>query len=306
MRRKSAYAICFLLTFTGSALAVKTMGYVPYQTIGKNNLPVLFGHSFTNEYNPSFISEFDPLRYAQILAEAAKLGCRGGDGLSTQTNNPQAVLSCFQYNNGEDEKSSIIYEKIKNGITSITFKDSHLCMASYVGNKKWVTAGHCFLETEEPYEDYKILLDKPYALKVTNCKSPNCDVALVEAIGGEPPEFTPAPLDSDLKSISDQTSLFVPGVEIGTKIPGNSIRGVSQVVMWSKIKNSCIPYEVKRGCIAYTCSTLIGFSGSPVYSVNTEQPKLIGVHSGVELGGSCTNHTVNLAVTSDTFAGMLK
>lgn len=307
MKKKKWLLIPFLLlAFTGSAVAIVTLGYVPYKTIGKNNMPVLFGHIFTNEYNPSIVSEFDPQRYSQILSEAAKLGCRGGDGLSTQTSKPQAVLSCFQRNNGEDKESTIIYNRIKDRITSITFKDNHLCMASYVGGEKWVTAGHCFLGNQAPYENHKILLDKPYSIKVIKCNAPNCDIALVEAIGGKFSGKLPVQLDSDLTSISDKTPLFMPGIEIGTKIPGGNIQGVPQVVMWSKIKNACIPYEVKRGCIAYTCSTLTGFSGAPVYSVDADNPKLVGVHSGVELDGSCAKSTVNLAVTSDIFAGMLK
>ncbi|WP_338473754.1 trypsin-like serine protease [Pseudomonas sp. MS646] len=306
MRKQSVYTACLLLAFTGSTLAIMKIAYVPYKTMGKNNLPVLFGHTFTNEYNPSASTKFDPQKYTQIIAEATQLGCRGGDGLSTQTNKPHAVLSCFQKNNGEDKKTTIIYNKLKDGITSITFDSSHFCMASYAGNGKWVTAGHCFSGKTEPYENYKILLDKAYSIKVTNCGPLNCDIATVEAIGSKLSETPPAPIIGDLSSVSEETPLFIPGIEIGTKIPGNNLQGVSQVVMWSKIKNACIPYEVKHGCIAYTCSTLTGFSGSPVYSISADYPKLVGVHSGVELGGSCTNHTVNLAVTTDIFAGMLK
>ncbi|MBY8945172.1 trypsin-like serine protease [Pseudomonas sp. SH10-3B] len=280
--------------------------YTIQETVGKDNLAVLDGHVFKNAYNPLIKSSLTPEYYAEVLREAVRIGCRGGDAFSTNTVSADAVLNCFQRNNGEDKSGEAIYNSLKGKVTSITYNGMHFCMASYVGKLKWVTAAHCFLGKASPYDNYKILLDRPYDIKVTVCDKKNCDVALVEPSGMEGFDEGYTPLNTSLATISSKTQLFVPGVEINTPIPGNNIDGVSEVIMWSKIKNACIPYEVRSGCIAYTCSTLTGFSGAPVYAVKNNSVSLVGVHSGGGLGGECAAMEMNTAVTSDILAEILK
>jgi hypothetical protein len=113
-------------------------------------------------------------------------------------------------------------------------------------------------------------------------------------------------MDFALTTISSTTTLFIPGIEVGTAIPEKNIDGAGKKMMWSKIQNACIPYEVKHGCISYTCSTLKGFSGAPVFSVRGAEIRLIGVHAGGQVGGSCENNGINSAVTSDIFKRMVE
>lgn len=306
MRKQWLLIPVLMIAAFGTAFAMLRLNYTVQETVGKDNLAVLEGHVFKNAYNPSVKSMLTPEYYAAVLKEAVRVGCRGGDASSMYTTNAQAVLNCFQRNNGEDKEGGGIYNSLKGRITSITYDGRHFCMASYAGKSRWVTAAHCFLGRTPPYESYKILLDKPYGIKVTVCDRDNCDVALVEPLGGKSFDADFTPLDTSLTTISSKTQLFVPGIEINALVPGNNIDGVSEVIMWSKIRNACIPYEVRNGCIAYTCSTLTGFSGAPVYAVKNNTVSLVGVHSGGELGGECSAMEMNTAVTSDVFAEILK
>jgi hypothetical protein len=293
-----------ILAITSASQAVTNRYPTTEQTEGSGTLVILDGHQFRNEYNPKLGSKLSGGYYDSIIAESKKIGCRGGDSIAEIVGGPSIVLNCFQRNNGEDIPSDKLYKLLKGKITSITFEGSHLCMASYRGGSKWITSGHCFDNNRPPYASYRILLDKPYEISVKLCDLDNCDLAVIEPIGA-PTVPGSAVSYTDLSTISISSQLFVPGIEQSTPIPNNNIAGVDQVIMWSKIHNACIPYEVKKGCISYTCSTLSGFSGSPVFVVKNSGATLAGVHAGGQPGEACKDRNINSAVTADTIARIL-
>ena len=297
-----------LITITGTAFALAVVNghAVPFQSEGYGTLDLLRSHKFSNEYNPTLTEILSGPDYEKIMAEAKSSGCRGGDSVSINAVEPRKVLNCFQINNGTDLLTEKVYNLVKRGITSITFKEAHLCMATYKGEGKWLTSAHCFADQRTPYKDYKLLLDKPYPIKVRLCMLDNCDLALVEPVGGPNVTSGLEPTYEDLTKVYYSTTLFVPGIEERTLIPGNNQSGVDKVIMWSKIKSGCIPYEVKIGCVYYLCSTLEGFSGAPVFSVDGSNARLIGVHAGGQPGKQCGNKNINSAVTADKIASFVR
>ncbi len=272
-------------------------------------------HTYGANNGPDVVEEFDVFKNFQLGYQAGSKipayqinrwkyeasECIGEISISGNPKEDVRTSKCFVWLDkvrilAKSEKSpDNTYLKGLTTVTSVIDNaDSHKCIASAYKKDIWVTARHCLILVDDMQ---KASSDKRYLLiegrrreiknsMVTVCKNDKeCDVAFIEISTGsvKDDEFPRLIYEKDF--INTSTEVLVPGLAVDQKLADRYEPALyREELMWSPYgKGFCRFMQVKdNGCLIHACSTLIGFSGAPMYSYdkNDEKMVLIGIHSG--------------------------
>ncbi|MDU9027597.1 trypsin-like serine peptidase [Pseudomonas mediterranea] len=272
-------------------------------------------HTYGGNNGPDVVDEFDTFKNSQLGYQAGskiptseinrwKYEASECIGEISNSGNPKKDLrisKCFAWLDkirvlAKSEKSpDNTYLKGLTTVTSVIDNtDSHKCIASAYKKDIWVTARHCLIlidDMQKASSDKRYLLieGKRREIKnsmVTDCKSDKeCDVAFIRISTGsiKDDEFPRLSYEKDF--INTNTEMLVPGLAVNQKLANRYESALyREELMWSPYgKGFCRSMQVKdNGCLIHACSTLIGFSGAPMYSYDKNDGKmvLIGIHSG--------------------------
>ncbi|MFI8981708.1 hypothetical protein [Ectopseudomonas khazarica] len=281
------------------------------QTVGNNNGPEIIkqfpvfkndvdqvqtdGISYTaraemKEEAKGCIGELDSVPFDQVKKQAencfASLERQNGP---TWNQNP--YLTIAELSSNQEAKAG--YLRALSLVSSIVDSDKkHQCMASVYKEGVWVTAKHCVpggMEIRYLLRDSEFIPIK----STTPCKLTNpCDIVFIQANTPHLEVSAFPKINPDLRHFDWKDGIFVPGIVYKTPLRNNSThRGISNgdyisELMWSPYGvGYCRVLDIqKNGCFSHTCSTLVGFSGAPVYAYDTASKKvqLIGIHSGAD------------------------
>jgi hypothetical protein len=276
---------------------------------------------FKNSYasGSSSVQSITPSDIKKMSAESTD--CTGNTNVSDNPNlgiKRKDVYRCFKslrlslYKDMFTGKEFSYLQALNLVTTLVDNNGKHVCMASYYESGLWVTAQHCV--TDELLLNGLRILSGGVFFRIrsdmlSSCPS-GCDVAFIKASTPvlDLSHFTLQ--NADLKEVKLSSQLFIPGIEEGEVISSSDPRsGFLNDVMWPMVgEGYCRPFKLQNGCMSHTCSTLLGFSGSPVYLVDSgnQRISLIAIHTGQERFSGCDNAATNYAVTSNTFSGATK
>ncbi|MFP5421092.1 MAG: hypothetical protein ACLGID_06435 [Gammaproteobacteria bacterium] len=304
------------------AIKPKLISETNMQTQSGSNTGRGYENNYTFENEESGYKATLPQSEVNLMRTEAKdcLGRKKRSGTEGSAEREQ-VYRCFVFFNSElfkkmeyQNSSYLQYLQTLPLLTTIVDKkDNHVCMASYYGKNIWITASHCVTDAWVDMgisilaDGKKLPITKTMRRECSKGSESGCDVAQITA--PTPSVSTDNIVLKGTRStiITEQTDLFIPGIEVETSIYSEGGVSFESALMWADVgKAYCRVYKVEAGCFSHTCSTLTGFSGAPVYFVNAKDKKihLIGIHTGNNQGEvSCKTSGTNYAVSTDLFEG---
>lgn len=230
----------------------------------------------------------DKLSQAQIEAIVSTARPCKGEQKEMGGRNQEEIRKCF-FNTSQAQYEDIQYIPSFNFISSLADrKYRHKCVVSVIGDGLWITAAHC-VPIDYIQLKMSILVDGLFiplkANSVSWCKSKNCDIATIKAT-------TPKLSNNDIPKKREllginywMQHLIITGLPEGQDLM--SLRDFSEYqkqLLWAPVGNSfcMIMNDSSNGCLIHGCSTLKGFSGSPLYQKSTSKGRfeIAGIHSG--------------------------
>lgn len=202
--------------------------------------------------------------------------------------NQEEIRKCF-FNTIQAQPEDTQYIPSFNFISSLTDnKYRHKCIVSTIDNNLWITAAHC-VPTDYLQLNMSILVDSLFvpleANSVSWCKSKNCDIATIKL---KTPKFLNHDFPKKRELLSTdywKEHLIIAGLPEGQDLM--SLRDPSDYkkqLLWAPVGNSfcMIMKNSDDGFLIHGCSTLKGFSGSPLYQKSASEGKfeITGIHSG--------------------------
>ncbi|MFS2067508.1 hypothetical protein ACEN9D_01910 [Pseudomonas sp. CT11-2] len=296
---------------------------LPNSKIPGANQQTMAGNNTGNKYGKTkpFKNELSGYQHGATLEDLEKFRADSKNCIGTLTNsegNPglfrKDVYKCFKTLNSPSTFASSGYLQALNLITSITKNDGlHSCIASYYKEGEWITAGHCVTKNNLADGRNLIIGEKTLPLNeynVRRCYLPGCDAAIILAKTPEIDYSKYELTNPKLQLITENSEVFIPGMEVGMPIIITPEAPYKYNLMWSDVGHGyCKIYRVENGCFSHTCSTLTGFSGAPVYWINAPSGKieLLGIHTGESTEGTtCAETNTNYAVTANLYKGIIQ
>jgi hypothetical protein len=265
-----------------------------------NGRPLYSGkYSFFNEYTGKIYGRPHSHTLRQWDDESRR--CKGFLSVSSSEESKRDVENCFVAKDFRLEMLAGRYAEYRylrslSLITTLIRKDeTHSCMASVYKKNLWITAKHCLPDPAIDYGIYILLPDGSRLITrddVTPCTKPRCDTATIKATTPDVPEMAILNITPDLNGLRPDTNIFIPGMVQSSSVSKNIDRkSLEESIMWSDFgKGYCRIRNVYHGCLSHTCSSIEGWSGSPVYAFEGDQIKLLGIHSGADVNKvSCIN-----------------
>ncbi|WP_170930014.1 MULTISPECIES: serine protease [unclassified Pseudomonas] len=288
------------------------------QTIGGNNI----GPKFQN--TDPFRNDISGVSRSIAEKDLLKLRTENKDCIGNFTSSTgnrrltrEQIYKCFVTLNTSFDKvmPKGSYLDALDLLTSITITrdGTHSCMASFYDKDTWITAAHCVSYAN--IADGRSILINGKQIPITktivkSCGKPGCDVAFISSPTNVTDTAKYELRNPNLSLLTEQSQILIAGIEEGSPILPADKSPYKSNLMWSDVgKGFCRIFRVQSGCLSHTCSTLSGFSGAPIYWVNSSSSKieLIGVHSGESVEGmKCNDTESNYAVASDLYQGALK
>ncbi|WP_156339466.1 hypothetical protein [Pseudomonas nunensis] len=201
------------------------------------------------------------------------------------------VRSCF-INSSEAKSEDLSYlESFRYLSSLVDTRFRHKCIVSVFGDGVWITAGHCVPKDFMKY-GLSILVDGRFVELTQNsvrqCSSVNCDIAFISI---KTPSGIKSGIPKPVNTSKDDywnAEIIVPGLPQGTNVTELRDRdNYTKALLWGPVGQAfCrIIKDPNNGCIVHGCSTLTGFSGSPLYqkTKTADGYELAGIHSGTNL-----------------------
>lgn len=216
--------------------------------------------------------------------------CEGGQKEFFEISQAE-IRRCF-INSSEAKGKDLSYLEAFRYLSSLVdTRFDHKCIISVFAEGVWITAGHC-IPKEYMKFDLAILVDGRFVgLKpdsVRWCSSVNCDIAFISMktpLGVK--SGIPKPVNTS-KGDYWNTEIIIPGLQQGKNLAGlRDHDKYANELLWSSVGHAfCrIITDSDNGCIVHGCSTLVGFSGAPLYKKARAESgyELAGIHSGTNL-----------------------
>lgn len=273
------------------------------QTVSPLVLDNLDGQKFENDANGSKPETITNGDIRKVVGQYKDSDCEAYIDNVKNLNDEEVaqVMNCFSTMSSSRDVGSQYIQKVSNSIGSLTYDGIHHCTISYLGSGRWVTARHCLSGAENNLSRFSIIsADGPLIIsRLEHCKVTDCDADfLFVNEGGLKKTVAATTMPEAVKTIKKMQRLFVPGYMDGKPIPSGTHEGFVQAILWSKLEKACFPVKVRDDCITHTCSTIQGFSGSPVFTEVDGKLVMVAMHVGVSDGSECRDYSRNMAITA--------